>query len=151
MFEKELQAVKSKLLDSGELAKIAGGAPEEKGKAVGDILVSLLIPAVRKVQTASDRTEQIQRNLHVAFALAAYRTEHDAYPKKLEALAPKYLTKVPEDLFSGKALIYRPSADGYLVYSVGPNGRDEGGHWYDDDPPGDDPNVRMPLPKLKMK
>jgi hypothetical protein len=34
---------------------------------------------------------------------------------------------------------------------VGVNGKDEGGRWYDDVPPGDDPGVRMPLPELKRK
>jgi hypothetical protein len=118
------------------------------GKVIGDALVALLVPAVRKVQTAYDRSEQIQRNLHVAFALAAYRADRGRYPAKLGDLAPKYLAAVPGDLFSGKPLVYRRTEDGYLFYSVGANGKDEGGHWYDDDPPGDDPRVRMPLPPL---
>ena len=54
-------------------------------------------------------------------------------------------------LFAGKPLIYRPSETGYLLYSVGVNGKDDEGRWYDDDPPGDDPSVRMPLPELKPK
>jgi hypothetical protein len=87
----------------------------------------------------------------VAFALAAYRREHGRYPEKLDALAPQYLATIPGDLFSGKALIYRSAANGYLFYSVGINGKDDGGRGYDDDPPGDDLNVRMPLPALKSK
>ena len=47
----------------------------------------------------------------------------------------------------GKPLIYKPTAKGYLFYSVGQNGKDDGGRWYDDDPPGDDPGVKMPLPE----
>jgi hypothetical protein len=70
---------------------------------------------------------------------------------KLEALAPKYLAEVPGDLFSGKPLIYRPSEKGYLLYSVGVNGQDDQGRSYDDDPPGDDLVVRMPLPELRRK
>jgi hypothetical protein len=38
-----------------------------------------------------------------------------------------------------------------LFYSVGANGIDDGGRWLDDDPPGDDPGVRMPLSELKPK
>ena len=33
----------------------------------------------------------------------------------------------PQDIFSGGALHYKPQADGYLLYSVGPNGIDDGG------------------------
>ena len=58
---------------------------------------------------------------------------------------------MPGDLFSGKPLIYKPEGKGYLFYSVGANGLDEGGRWYDDDPRGDDPRVRMPLPPLKKE
>ena len=40
---------------------------------------------------------------------------------------PKYVAVVPKDIFSGGALHYKPQADGYLLYSVGPNGIDDGG------------------------
>ncbi len=121
------------------------------GKMIGDILITLLVPAVNAVQRAADRTEQTQINLYLAFALAAYQREHGRYPVKLAALAPKYLPKIPLDLFSGKALIFRPAEDGYLLYSVGVNGQDDGGRSYDDDPRGDDLRVRMPRPKVRQK
>ena len=92
---------------------------------------------------------QVEANLHVAFAMAAYRADNARYPEKLADLSPKYLATVPGDLFNGKPLIYKPSEKGYLFYSVGANGKDDEGRWYDDDPPGDDPGVRMPLPALK--
>jgi hypothetical protein len=150
----DVKALKKEAAGPANLAKFlpGNGAPDKgAGKAIGQVMIGLLLPATRKVQTAYDRAEQTQRNLHVAFALAAYRGDHGRYPAKLDALATKYLAAVPGDVFSGKALIYRPADKGYLVYSVGPNGKDDGGRWYDDDPPGDDPRVRMPLPDLKPR
>src|SRR5262249_22432328 len=129
----------------------ANSVPEAYGKFIGDILLRLLFPALDKVQQAADRAEQTQHNLHIAFALAAYQRDNGKYPKTLDALAPKYLATVPQDIFSGKALIYRPSMGGYLLYSVGVNGRDDEGRTYDDDPSGDDLPVRMPPPKLLNK
>ena len=117
--------------------------------AIIAVLIALLLPAVQKIQQAGDRITQVERNLQVGFALAAYHADHKAYPKKLEALAPAYLKEIPQDLFSGKPLIYRPSEKGFLCYSVGSNGKDEDGHWVDDNPPGDDLSVRLPLPPLK--
>jgi hypothetical protein len=151
--EKDMTALKKEIVRPENLGKLLLKNPPDKnaGKVIGDVLIGLLTPAVHKVQNAHDRAEQIQRNLHVAFALAAYHREHQRYPAKLADLAPRYLAAVPGDLFSGKALIYRPNEKGYLLYSVGVNGKDEGGRWYDDDPPGDDPRVRMPLPELKRK
>jgi hypothetical protein len=118
-------------------------------KAIGDILIGLLAPAIGRVGDAYDRIEQVRVNVRVAFALAAYRAGAGRYPARLDDLAPKYLPAVPGDIFSGKPLVYRPDGNGYLLYSVGVNGTDDGGRWFDDDPPGDDPRVRMPLPPLK--
>ena len=51
-------------------------------------------------------------------------------------------------MFSGKELVYKPNASGFLLYSIGVNGIDEGGRWAGDHPPGDDIAVRIPqLPK----
>jgi hypothetical protein len=119
------------------------------GKAIGDILIGLMLPAFHRIQGSHDRSVQIERNLHVAYALAAYKADNGKYPAKLDDLAPKYLAKVPDDVFAGKPLTYRPDEKGYLFYSIGQNGQDEGGRWIDDEPKGDDPRVRMPLPPLK--
>jgi hypothetical protein len=127
-----------------------------RGQRLGNIMVTLLLPAIQRVQQAADRAQQTHANLTVALALEAYRRERGGYPKTLDALGPDYLKEIPRDLFSGKALIYRPSfpkaagpATGYLLYSVGVNGKDEGGRGYEDDMPGDDLSVRIPLPALR--
>ena len=83
----------------------------------------------------------------VAFALAAHRADSGRYPATLGDLTPKYLAAVPADLFNGKPLTYKPSADGFLVSSVGANGTDDGGRDSSDVPRGDDIRVRLPLAK----
>jgi hypothetical protein len=151
--EEELKEVKKKAGTPAELLKLMTGKDGDKvaGKMTGDVLASLLLPAVRKVQQAHDRITQVERNLRVAFAMAAYHKDNGHYPEKLEDLAPKYLAAVPDDAFNGQPLIYKPEKNGYLFYSVGPNGKDDGGRWYDDDPPGDDIRVKMPVPEPKKK
>ena len=149
-FEVEVKELKGTLLNADEIGRrilLSPNVGKATGKYVGDIMTCLLVPAVVKVQHAADRTEQVHSNLHTAFALAAYRLDNGKYPKSLDALVPKYLAEAPHDLFSGKALVYRPDANSYLLYSVGINGKDEGGRNYDDDPQGDDLRVRMPRKK----
>lgn len=136
----ELKALKKKPQES-----MPGGV--DLGEAIGNILIVCMLPAFNKVQSAADRCEQTRNNLSLAFALAAYRRDHGCYPKELSALSPKYLNKIPTDLFSDKPLIYRPNDNSYLLYSVGVNGRDERGRSYEDRPRGDDLTIRMPLPK----
>jgi RNA polymerase sigma factor (sigma-70 family) len=150
--EEELQALKQ---DAGSLATVRdtlGGGGEysvEVSKKLAVVVIDSFMPAIRHVKRVADRIEQVERNLHLAFALAAYRAEHGRYPEKLSALAPRYLAAVPTDLFSGQTLLYRPSDKGYLLYSVGANGVDEEGRGADDTPRGDDLVIRVPLPELK--
>jgi hypothetical protein len=125
--------------------------PKTRGEQIGRVVIGLLLPAIDKVVTSRERSEQLQRNLHLAFALAAYYADHGRYPAKLDELVPKHVDQIPDDIFSGKALIYEPEANGYLLYSVGANGIDEGGRSFGDDPPGDDLVIRMPAPEPKTK
>ncbi len=67
-----------------------------------------------------------------SLALAGYHAEHGAYPKELGALAPEYFSELPKDSFSGGDFIYRAEGTGYVLYSVGPNGKDDGGRNFSD-------------------
>lgn len=138
----DLKANKPDGKDLVVMHSIAG--PKQRGEIIGKILVGLLAPALEKVQTASDRGEQTQRNLQLAFVLEGYQRESGHYPEKLSDLAPKHLSNIPNDLFNGRPLVYKPTANGYLLYSVGPDGKDNNGRTTDDEPRGDDIRVRMP-------
>ncbi len=61
-------------------------------------------------------------------ALHAYHQEHGGSPATLGALVPEYLTAIPVDPFAKLgSLRYTLSKTGYLLYSVGPDGKDNGG------------------------
>ena len=50
------------------------------------------------------------------------------YPTNLGALIPNYLDKLPDDPFALKGgFQYKLNGDKYLLYSVGPDGKDDGG------------------------
>ena len=55
--------------------------------------------------------------------LLKYRLNRGAFPKNLSAFNAKTIT----DPFNGKQLIYRVEGKGYILYSVGQNGTDDGG------------------------
>jgi hypothetical protein len=117
-----------------------------KGEAVGDILISRMMPAVDLVINAADRVQQTFDTVAVAYAVAWYQRANGRYPDSLAKLTPTYLKAVPGDLFSGKELVYKPEGNGFRLYGVGVNGRDDGGRGPDSQPPGDDIVVRIPLP-----
>jgi hypothetical protein len=87
----------------------------------------------------------------LSFALAAYRADHDAYPEQLDELRPKYLDRIPKDIFNDGKLHYSRQKEGYILYSVGLNGRDDGGRngddWTSGDEGWDDIVVRVPSAK----
>ena len=65
-------------------------------------------------------------------ALEQFRLSHDQYPNVLSELTPVCLAAVPVDPFDGHPLRYRNKADGYLLYSIGPDLKDDSGRPLDE-------------------
>jgi len=113
------------------------------GRAMGGLMLRMLTPAMDKVFVAKLRADATQQMLEIAFALATYRLNKGEYPADLAALPPQYLPKPPNDLFADVPYRYRRINAGYLLYSVGPNGRDDGGEPSDDHADADDIALRV--------
>ena len=63
----------------------------------------------------------------IACALERHKMSRGSYPEKLDALMPDFLTTTPLDPCNGESFHYSISPDGYLLYSVGINLKDDGG------------------------
>ncbi len=68
-------------------------------------------------------------HLQLAVALSIHRAEHGQFPEKLEQLKPAILAEIPLDRMAhGQQLPrYRRDGSGYMLYSLGENGKDNGG------------------------
>jgi len=99
---------------------------------VGGILTILFLPAVSTVVEAEHKAVARGRMTVTTFALVAYRAEHGAYPRELAALKGKYLAKIPDDPFANAPIRYRREGKGFILYSVGRNGRDDKGQTRDE-------------------
>ncbi len=60
-------------------------------------------------------------------ALRAFKLRRGVYPAGLSELVPEYLPRIPIDEFDGDPLRYKLTAHDYLLYSVGKDGKDDGG------------------------
>ncbi len=106
--------------------------------------------AAIKLQLLSHAAYEIRM---VAAGLEVYRLEHGRYPETLAALVPEELDALPVDRYDGRALTYKLNPRGgddaqtYLLYGIGPNGKDDGGL---DDPRDADIAVGNPRP-LKLQ
>jgi len=101
---------------------------DERSEQIGYILISGFLPATRATVNAQNRGEMQADLIRLGFGLAAYRADHGNFPQKLGELIPQYIAKVPVDVFANDGpLHYALEGKGYLLYSVGPNGVDDGG------------------------
>jgi hypothetical protein len=116
----------------------SGLPPEKQAEAFAEIdrdvvtsratVVKLLMPAVSKVSGANRRNQANLRCAVCGIAAERYRLKHDQWPGTLEDLVKdKLLAAVPTDPFDGRPLRLKLMPDGILIYSVGPDGVDNGG------------------------
>ena len=92
-----------------------------------EVLVQLLVPALRKISEADRRSAAHLRCAIVMLAAERYRLAHQRWPKSLDQMVPDFLTKIPLDPFDKKLLRLKHLADGIMIYAVGPDGKDDGG------------------------
>ena len=107
----------------------------DRGKALserlGQVILVMFSPRVVIEGNLENRATMTFELTKLAFALAAYRTDNGSYPARLADLVPKYVREVPKDVFNDAELHYRQNGKGYLLYSVGGNGKDDGGKGFE--------------------
>jgi hypothetical protein len=106
---------------------------DEFSRCFGGFLLSILTPSIGKVDELRTHALMQRRLAELAFGLALWRAEKGGYPETLSPLSPGYVPEVPIDYFTGQPLRYLPGQAGYVLYSVGPNGEDDGGFESSDD------------------
>ncbi|MDR1925341.1 MAG: hypothetical protein LBQ66_13305 [Planctomycetaceae bacterium] len=99
----------------------------QRSALLADYITCLMFPAVSGFITAEARLETQRDMLRVSFALELYQRENGQYPDKLEALVPKYISVIPDDIFAPQKLTYKKNDNGYILYSFGRNKIDDNG------------------------
>lgn len=116
--------------------------------APADIILSVVCMSPERLWYRDVLGQTQNRLLTTALALQAYHCDHSQYPAKLDDLTPKYLPKVPTDLFALKGrLKYQREGAKYVLWSVGPDGVDDGGK------PATDPKAQtgaLPLDRYRV-
>jgi hypothetical protein len=104
-------------------------------EAAADPVNALFFPVFSQARFQDEIGTVTQNSLLAAkLAVRAYYADHHRYPRSVSELVPAYLKSVPQDPFANsQALRYRmASVDGApvgpVIYSVGPDLRDDGGN-----------------------
>lgn len=107
---------------AGEIER-ALAEPPRKG-----IVTSILTPALGSVLQTTFKAKARARAATVLLAATRARLATGTLPEKTETLVPEFLMSLPQDPFlENGPLVVKIDDDGWLVYSVGPNGKDDGG------------------------
>ena len=107
-----------------------------KGRICPYYISALAVPSLTHAWKRIGAAESERRLAITAIAIKRYELKYRKPPPSLGALVPEFLTSALTDLMGGKPLCYRLRDDGmYVLYSVGFDGKDDGG-----DPTPADPN-----------
>ncbi len=87
------------------------------------VLTRLLVPALGAATERFVRLQAEARVTRKGLGLLAWQQTHGTFPAKLEELG----TPVPLDPFGGQPLRYRAEGAGFVLYSSGPDLKDDGG------------------------
>ncbi|MEI6506532.1 MAG: hypothetical protein WCO90_11735 [Planctomycetota bacterium] len=115
------------------------------------VLSSLVLPAITSVFQARARSETLHRAAAVLVAATKQRLASGVLPLEPAAFRDTPPFMLPADPFAegGKPLVMKRGDNGLSVYSIGPDGGDDGGPppWRDSAPDGnDDVGLVMTIP-----
>jgi hypothetical protein len=146
MLPEDVRAYRSALRAYQQLLAVPKPYSEQtrEAKAIEDrlsdrrrgIVTSLLAPALSSCIRQTVKSQALHRAAAVAVAATRYRIENGSLPKSLDDLVPTFLVVEPADPFAvGGVLRLEQTDDALLIYSIGPDGEDDGGPL----PPGTEP------------
>jgi hypothetical protein len=88
------------------------------------------LSGLAQLRLLADALQLDQAALRCTIALVAverYRLATGRLPATLDELVPRFLAAVPLDPYDGQPLRLRATDEGLTIYSVGPDGQDNGG------------------------
>ncbi|MHC4085705.1 MAG: hypothetical protein ACYSWZ_11995 [Planctomycetota bacterium] len=91
------------------------------------VLLRLFMPGFSRIAQIDTRIIAQLRTAHAGLAVHRYRLAAGKLPDSLTELVPTYLDAVPKDPFDVKDLRYKKLETGFVVYSIGEDGNDDGG------------------------
>ncbi|MFH1884582.1 MAG: hypothetical protein ABIL62_17945 [Planctomycetota bacterium] len=93
-----------------------------------NILIGILTPAVKRIIEIGNRLPTDVGAALTIIAILRYNGDTGRYPQNLNQLVTDgYLKQLPMDSFADKPLSYKKTEDNFILYSVGPDFKDDGG------------------------
>jgi hypothetical protein len=110
------------------------------------LFTRLLLPGLDAVIKADFRFKANLRSTVVGIACERFRQAQGRWPNELAEIPKDILPEIPLDPYDGQPLRYRRTADGVVIYSIGPDLVDNGGNLLrenKEEKPGEDYGFRL--------
>jgi len=98
---------------------------ENEEARIAPVMLKINIPAYRRVSQQAWRMKTGRQALLTVLAIMRYEKEKGQYPAELVEVG--YLKKLPMDPYSDKPLVYKKTEDNFMLYSFGPDFKDDDG------------------------
>jgi hypothetical protein len=100
----------------------------------GNLFLEIWAPALGTVYKTSYHFKADVQSVPVIIAALRFKIDKGRYPEDLAELQQLgYIEEIPIDPFSARPLVYKKTDDGFMLYSVGFNFKDDGGQVYRDE------------------
>lgn len=93
-----------------------------------DSTLRILFPSFARSVVLFARSTAQANCVRVALAAERFRLERGQFPDQAVDLVPGFLAVIPEDPFDGQPLRYRRTDNGVVIYTIGDDKVDDGGH-----------------------
>jgi hypothetical protein len=143
-FDEDVSQLPAKFKEVPALFAVLFSPRKVISEKVSNVFSALMLPALTAVVQAEHRAATSFVLVELSIVLERYRLDHAGYPQKLADLSPKYIAVVPNDKFADRPMMYKRTDSGYLIYSVGKNGKDDDGLTYNDRDEADDVVIATP-------
>jgi len=114
-------------LQPDELREIGDDLAKAASRRYGRCLFLWTLPGYETYSKAYSKVVGKRRLAMGAWALVAYRAEHQRWPEKLDELDSIWAAPLRKDVFG--EFRYRKNGDDVMLYSVWENLQDDGGKW----------------------
>jgi hypothetical protein len=131
-YKQYLEQCRDQVQESFTPTTIAHAGEGANKAARHGLLTSIIVPSLQRYMERVVMDEALRATALTAIAVDRYRLDHGgAFPAKLDALVPQYLDDVPLDPFDGRPLRFIVRNNDVMIYSIGPNLKDDGGAPFD--------------------
>jgi len=87
----------------------------------------LILPPIYTVGVKEATLEALMEAARAGLACLIYKNRYRKDPEQISDLVPDILQEEPLDPFTGQSLLYRTRENGFIVYSLGTNQKDDNG------------------------